>query len=136
MRSLQSQIDSVASRTADVSANGYFDVISVGRAIYGDVLITSGDQTLSDERRKTITREITLTAEQIASCRAVAFDWKDKPGSSFGSIAQDWQKILPESVNDVDDTLYHFYGQSAEVAVINLAREVVELKKIIKRLTS
>jgi len=136
MRSLQAQIDSVASRTADVSANGYFDVISVGRAIYGDVLITSGDQTLSDERRKTITREITLTAEQIASCRAVAFDWKDKPGSSFGSIAQDWQKILPESVNDVDDTLYHFYGQSAEVAVINLAREVVELKKIIKRLTS
>ena len=136
LQSLQRQIDSVASRTEDLSANGYFDVISVGRAIYGDVLITSGDQTLSDERRKNITREIVLTAEQIASCRAVAFDWKDKPGRSFGSIAQDWQKILPESVNDIDDTLYHFYGQSAEVAVINLAREVVELKKIIKRLTN
>ena len=84
---------------------------------------------LSDERKKNITRDIVLTAEQIASCRAVAFDWKDKPGSSFGSIAQDWQKILPESVRLNGDTLYLSSTKSAMVAVINLAREVVELRK-------
>ena len=135
MRSLQAQVDSVASRTGDFfSSHVHFDTVSVGTAIYGDVLITTGDQTLSDERRKKITRDIILTAEQIASCRAVAFDWTDQPGSSFGSIAQDWQKILPEAVSDRNDTLYLYYGQSAEVAVINLAREVVKLKEEIKQL--
>lgn len=128
MRSLQSQIDSVSTRINDGS-DAYFDILSVGKAIYGDVLITTGEQTLSDERFKTITREIVLSAEQIASCRAVAFDWKHKPGSSFGSIAQDWQKILPEAVSDTGDELYLFYSQSAAVAVTNLAREVVRLKK-------
>jgi hypothetical protein len=128
--SLQAQIDSVATRINDGS-DGYFDILTVGKAIYGDVLITTGDQTLSDARRKKITREIVLTAEQIASCRAVAFDWTHKPGGSFGSIAQDWQKILPESVNEVGDVLYHSYSQSAEVAVINLAREVAMIKRIL-----
>ena len=130
MRSLQSQIDSVSTRINDGS-DAYYDILSVGKAIYGDVLITTGEQTLSDERFKTITREIDLTAEEIASCRAVAFNWKHKPGSSFGSIAQDWQKILPEAVSDSGDELYLSYSQSAEVAVINLAREVVRLKKML-----
>ena len=130
MGSLQAQIDSVATRINDGS-DGYFDILTVGKAIYGDVLITTGDQTLSDARRKKITREIVLSAEEIASCRAVVFDWTHQPGGSFGSIAQDWQKILPESVNEVGDVLYHFYGQSAEVAVINIAREVVKIKQIL-----
>lgn len=126
--SLQAQIDSVSTRIDDGSY-GYFDMLSVGSDIYCDYVYTTGDQVLSDERKKNITREIVLTAEQIASCRAVAFDWKDKPGSSFGSIAQDWQKILPESVRLNGDTLYLSSTKSAMVAVINLAREVVELRK-------
>lgn len=128
MRSLQAQIDSVSTRIDD-GGYGYFDMLAVGGDIYCDYVFTTGDQVLSDERKKNITREIVLTAEQIASCRAVAFDWKDKPGSSFGSIAQDWQKILPESVSDRGDTLFLALEQSAMVAVINLAREVVELRK-------
>ena len=128
MRSLQAQIDSVSTRIDDGSY-GYFDMLAVGGDIYADYIFTTGDQELSDERKKNITREIVLTAEQIASCRAVAFDWKDRPGSSFGSIAQDWQKILPESVRLNGDTLYLSSTKSAMVAVINLAREVVELRK-------
>ena len=128
MRSLQAQIDSVSTRIDD-GGYGYFDMLAVGGDIYADYIFTTGDQELSDERKKNITREIVLTAEQIASCRAVAFDWKDRPGSSFGSIAQDWQKILPESVRLNGDTLYLSSTKSAMVAVINLAREVVELRK-------
>ena len=126
--SLQAQIDSVSTRIDD-GGYGYFDMLAVGGDIYCDYVFTTGDQVLSDERKKNITREIVLSAEQIASCRAVAFDWKDKPGSNFGSIAQDWQRILPESVRENADTLYLAYEQSAMVAVINLAREVVELRK-------
>lgn len=126
--SLQAQIDSVSTRIDDGSC-GYFDMLAVGGDIYADYIFTTGDQELSDERKKNITREIVLTAEQIASCRAVAFDWKDKPGSSFGSIAQDWQKILPESVRLNGDTLYLSSNKSALVAIINIAREVVELRK-------
>ena len=128
MRSLQAQIDSVSTRIDD-GGYGYFDMLAVGGDIYADYIFTTGDQELSDERKKNITREIVLTAEQIASCRAVAFDWKDRPGSSFGSIAQDWQKILPESVRESGDTLYLSSTKSAMVAVINLAREVVKLRK-------
>jgi hypothetical protein len=133
MRSLQAQADSIATRVQDMSANGYFDMLSVGGDIYADYIFTTGDQTLSDERKKNITREIVLTAEQIASCRAVAFDWKDRPGSSFGSIAQDWQKILPESVRESGDTLYLSSTHSALVAVINLAKEVVRLRGMIEK---
>lgn len=134
MRSLQAQADSIATRVQDMSANGYFDMLSVGGDIYCDYLYSTGDQTLSDERHKKITREIVLTADEIASCRAVAFDWTDRPGGSFGTIAQDWEKILPESVDQRGDTLYLAYKSSTMVGLINLAREVVRLRKEVEQL--
>ena len=134
MRSLQAQADSIATRVQDMSANGYFDMLSVGGDIYCDYLYSTGDQTLSDERHKKITREIVLTADEIASCRAVAFDWIDRPGGSFGTIAQDWEKILPESVDQRGDTLYLAYKSSTMVGLINLAREVVRLRKEVEQL--
>lgn len=133
MRSLQAQIDSVSTRIDD-GGYGYFDMLAVGGDIYCDYLFTTSDQVLSDERKKNITREIVLSAEQIASCRAVAFDWTDRPGGSFGTIAQDWEKILPESVDQRGDTLYLAYKSSTMVGLINLAREVVRLRKEVKQL--
>lgn len=130
MRSLQSQIDSVASRTADVSANGYFDVISVGRAIYGDVLITSDDQTISsDEALKMNLEDIRLSAKDIAGVRAVTFDWKDGRGRSFGTIAQDWLGILPEAVFGEEGNYSVAYAQAAMVAAVINSREIVEIEK-------
>jgi cell division protein FtsB len=54
-------------------------------------------------------------------------------GHSFGSIAQDWEPILPEAVKQGDiKTLA--YGQAALVAAINIAKHDTEQDKEIRKL--
>jgi hypothetical protein len=94
-------------------------------------IVSSGDQIIaSDERIKRNFKAIELSVEQIASCRAVSFDWV-AGGHSFGSIAQDWEPILPEAVKQGDiKTLA--YGQAALVAAINIAKHETEQDKEIR----
>lgn len=95
----------------------------------------TGFPTTSDETLKDITGNIEIDAETIANAPAIIFDWKKGEGSSFGTIAQYWQKINDSFVNESKNgTLMLQYGNLAMVAVINLAKEVVELKKQIEEL--
>lgn len=142
LRSLQGQIDSVAARqgfdTLNV-VNGYFDMISVGGAVGGNLHVigtfsTTGDQVVtSDATKKTCLRDISLSVEQIAGAPAVTFDWK-AGGHSFGSIAQYWKGVLPESVLGPEGDYSLAYGQLALVSSIVLARRETEQDREIKRL--
>ena len=96
-------------------------------------IASSGDQVItSDIRMKTHLKPIKLSVEQIAKCRAVTFDWT-AGGHSFGSIAQDWQDILPEAVHD-GKTLSLAYAQLGTVIGITLAKHETEQDKEIREL--
>ena len=169
IQSLQSQVDSVSARNSfdELDATvGFIDTLSVGDAVYSakgciaqyltvgqtsiaatyplyvvGVIASTGDQVVtSDATKKTNLKDIALSVGQIASAPAVTFDWKTG-GHSFGSIAQYWRDVLPESVLGDEGDYSLAYAQLALVSAINLAkheteqdREIRELKEKVARL--
>lgn len=91
---------------------------------------------LSDERKKNVVGEIELTIEQIAQARAVEFYWKDKRDKDLhvGSIAQDWQKILPQAVYEKDGELSMDYSVIALMCGITIARKVANIEERLIRI--
>jgi hypothetical protein len=115
--------------------------LHVGGNIYSTGAVTGLVATTSDERKKNIlSKVLPLTIDQIADAPTVRFRWKDKnltQDPQVGSIAQYWQKIMPEAVlEDVNekDTLSLQYGVAAMISAIVTAREVVDLKRRVKEL--
>jgi hypothetical protein len=101
----------------------------------GDVVVENLESegyvsALSDERKKDVVEYMDgLTIEQIASMPIIKFTWKDRPeeGLQVGSVAQEWQKILPQSVHkSKDDYLSFSYGVAALVGTISNSRELVK----------
>jgi hypothetical protein len=91
---------------------------------------------LSDERKKNVIGDIRLTVDQIANARAVEFYWKDKRDTDLhvGSIAQDWQKILPQAVFEKDGELSMDYSVIALMCGITIARKVEDHESRLRRL--
>ena len=91
---------------------------------------------LSDERKKNVIGDIRLTVEQIAQARAVEFYWKDKRDKDLhvGSIAQDWQKILPQAVFEKDGELSMDYSVIALMCGITIARKVANIEERLIRI--
>lgn len=85
---------------------------------------------LSDIRKKEVVEHMDgLTIEQIASMPIIKFTWKDRPeeGLQVGSVAQAWQKILPQSVHkSKNDYLSFSYGVAALVGTISNSRELMK----------
>lgn len=107
-------------------------VIYSNTGVYSAGYVTA----LSDARKKDVLGDVELSAEQIAEMPAVRFSWTDKtkPGIFIGTLAQPWQKLLPEAVRTMADGVLSFdYQSAAMVSVINLAREVAALKSKLKR---
>lgn len=107
-------------------------VIYSNTGVYSAGYVTA----LSDARKKDVLGDVELSAEQIAEMPAVRFSWTDKtkPGIFIGTLAQPWQKLLPEAVHTMADGVLTFdYQSAAMVSVINLAREVVAIKSKLKR---
>ena len=107
-------------------------VIYSNTGVYSAGYVTA----LSDARKKDVLGDVELSAEQIAEMPAVRFSWTDKtkPGIFIGTLAQPWQKLLPEAVRTMADGVLSFdYQSAAMVSVINLAREVVAIKSKLKR---
>lgn len=124
-------------KTLEVTYDGKVNIgapsFSDGALNVNGAIVSAGDQVIaSDERIKRNFKPIELSVEQIASCRAVTFDWASG-GHSFGSIAQDWEPILPEAVKD-GDVKALAYGQLGLVAAINIARHETEQDKEIRKL--
>jgi hypothetical protein len=80
---------------------------------------------------------VKLTVSEVANAPAVKFLWKDRrqEGLQVGSIAQYWQKVLPEAIVEAaDGELTMSYGVIALLASIANAREIVNLKREISEL--
>ena len=108
--------------------------------VAGNIYATGGVTALSDARHKTIINPTKLKVEQIAKMPAVVYRWNDGRDDNslhVGSIAQDWQRILPEVVmkaNDEEGTLSMQYGVAALVSSIITARKVVDHERRIAEL--
>ena len=92
---------------------------------------------LSDERDKNVVGNVGLSVEQIADAPAVRFLWKDGRADNSmqtGSIAQYWQKVLPEVIREKEDRLSLSYGVAGLVSSIIVARKVVDHEKRIAEL--
>ncbi len=121
--------------------NGHYDIGDSsnywGTAYVSNIYSMGYVTALSDARHKNVIGDTGLTVEQIAEAPAIRFTWKDRDDQSVfaGSIAQYWQKVLPEVVqSQADGTLSLDYQVAALISSITVAREVVSLKKTISDL--
>jgi hypothetical protein len=86
------------------ASNTYYVTNNSGVGVYITDGATSWTGT-SDERLKNITGEITNGLTKVNSLRAVEFTWKadNTNKNQVGLIAQDIQKVLPESISENND---------------------------------
>lgn len=138
IQSLQSQIDSVATRFGTdecIATTAHFDMLSVGAYIYAGALVTTGDQAVaSDATLKKNWRGLNYGIEDIARATAGVFDWKDGHGTSAGTIAQEWKDLIPELVHGEEGGMSLAYGQAAMLNTILLARHETEQDREIRQL--
>ena len=107
--------------------------LHVNGGIYATTYVTA----LSDARHKNVIGDTGLTVEQISGAPAIRFTWKDRDDQSVftGSIAQYWQKVLPEVVqSQADGTLSLDYQVAALVSSITVARKVMNHESRLQRL--
>jgi hypothetical protein len=108
-------------------------IVRASTGVYSEGYVTA----LSDIRHKDIRDNVKLTVSDVANAPAVKFLWKDRrqDGLQVGSIAQYWQKVLPEAIVEAaDGELTMSYGVIALLAAIANAREIVNLKREIAEL--
>ena len=106
--------------------------------VAGTIYCTGGFTFLSDIRKKDVeTYKWSPTLDMIADAPIIRYTMKDdkKHRMRVGSVAQYWQKVMPETVTETDDALSMDGTTIALTSVIALAREVKQLKVKIDRLT-
>jgi hypothetical protein len=100
----------------------------------GNFTATANVTAYSDERLKKNWRPVQEGfVEKLAQVKSGVYDRTDIEATQAGVSAQDMQKLLPEVVQD-GEHLSLAYGNAALVAAIELAKQVVELKKEIELL--
>jgi len=106
----------------------------------GNLTAKGGVTALSDIRHKKVLGDTPITVNDIANMQSVLFKWTDDSHDDktyAGSIAQDWESVLPEVVNkekNEEGTLSLNYGVAALVSSITTARKVVDLEERINKL--
>lgn len=119
------------------ASDDYWSIRTSGAAIFTSVYSKTYVTALSDARHKNVIGDTGLTVEQIAEAPAIRFMWKDRDDQSIfaGSIAQYWQKVLPEVVqSQTDGTLSLDYQVTALMAAIVTARKVENHETRLRRL--
>ena len=105
--------------------------------VNGGIYSTSYVTALSDARHKDVIGDTGLTVEQIAGAPSIRFTWNDRDDKTVfaGSIAQYWQKVLPEVVqSQADGTLSLDYQVAALISSITVARKVMNHESRLQRL--
>ena len=104
--------------------------------VSGDIYATGGVTAASDARLKDIQGNVGLSVEDIANAPAVKFLWKKDraKGMQVGSIAQYWQRVMPEVVSNKSNELGLQYGVAALLSAITTAKKVVDHEQRIKEL--
>ena len=120
--------------------SGQFTIVSTGASVLnvnpsgirvtGIVTATDFDA-LSDENYKENVITVNNALNKVEQLRGVSFDWKDNGRSSYGVIAQELQKVLPELVHGEDPKTVNYNGIIGVLieAVKELSEEVKELKR-------
>jgi hypothetical protein len=101
------------------------------------ILYSSGNVTAySDERVKANWRPVSNNfIEQLAEVKSGIYDRTDCELTQAGVSAQSWKKVLPETVCENEEGhLSVVYGHAALVSAVELAKELVALKELVKEL--
>lgn len=119
------------SYTFHVSGTAY-----ASTGIFSDGYVSAkGQSTSSDVRLKNIIGSVNLDIRDIATLPAVRFNWKDTGARAVGTIAQNVQKLLPETVRTGHDGFLTLdYGTAAMLMVIETAKRTVSHEERIRRL--
>ena len=108
--------------------------------VAGTIYATGNITALSDIKQKNVEQyDAHLGFEEVANAPIIKFTWKDPKaedkGLQVGSIAQYWEKVLPEAVKrDKEGTLSMSYGVVALVAAVSTAKKVRELDERVTKL--
>ena len=71
-----------------------------------------------------------MSIDDIANARIVNFEYKQYPGVAHaGTIAQDWQQIIPNTVIEYNGNLCLDYNAISIVSAVTAVREIVALKE-------
>ena len=123
---------------------------TIGMSIVGVVTVTSLNATnlnvtgiataqdfdaLSDENYKKNVITVNNALNKVEQLRGVSFDWKENGRSSYGVIAQELQKVLPELVHGDNPKTVNYNGIIGVLieAIKELKKEIEELKCINKK---
>ena len=110
------------------SANLTFD----GNNLYVSGITTSQDfNALSDMRYKTNVTTVNGALDKVKLLRGVKFDWKESGLSSYGVIAQELEKVLPEIVHGQNPKTVNYnaiIGVMIE-AIKELQNEIIKIKR-------
>ena len=111
-----------------------YDFHVVGKMYATDNIISETTcSSRSDVRMKEVLGDVDLSVEDIARMPAVRFRRKniaDKEREFVGSIAQAWQKVLPQTVEPDENGMLTFASQyAAIVCVVKLAQRILEIEK-------
>lgn len=113
-------------------------VIHSSVGMFSDGYVSAlGQNTSSDERLKDIKGDIDLSVGLYADAPMVSFEWtKNKSlGAQVGTIAQYWQKALPQVVHDRGDGYLSMqYDVAALLGTITIAKRVQNHEERIKEL--
>lgn len=111
-------------------------VATFGSANAPDIYCEGNVTAYSDENLKTNWRAVKENfVDELAKVKSGIYDRTDVELIQAGVSAQSLQKLLPEVVfKDLSDRLSVAYGNAALVASVELAKEIVELKKQIAEL--
>lgn len=117
--------DGTGNISGNMTVNGTIHATS---GIYSDSYVSAlGQNTSSDARLKDIQRFLSLSVEDVANAPSVLFRWKESGDMAIGSIAQYWQRIIPEAVkHNRFGFLEMPYGNIALASVISVASKVLE----------
>lgn len=121
--------DSTGTSYITMDGNNGGDIfLYTSRIIHNSTVIHS-----SDERLKDVISNIDANVEDIANVRIVDYKFKSSESDDVcsGTIAQDWQNVLPNTVKITDEQghLGIDYSSAALISSVIDAREIVDLKK-------
>ena len=108
-----------------------------GNSTFANVLSNGYVTALSDIRYKEVVNRFQLDVETIAKASLIQYKRKDLQDGILrvGGIAQEWQKILPEAVQESKEgRLSMDYGVIAFTSAVSLARKIQDQQKEIRDL--
>lgn len=114
------------------NGSSYWNIHQSGDSEFANVYSRGYVTALSDIRYKEVVNRFQLDVETIAKASIIQYKRKDLQDGILrvGGIAQEWQKILPEAVQESKEgRLSMDYGVIAFTSAVSLARKIQDQQK-------